>query len=120
MGVSDTKIDTAIKSVFSESAVAAPHLNAIREYSSPSTSAVNVWLQQLLGVFVDKQPDKDEWHCPVAVNRRHLWGMFHEENDQTAVAKHSFYGVLHKNWRWVKFPKNTRLGKCDTCVEIKE
>ncbi len=119
-GVSDSKIDAVLNTIYAQSAVDKPHQNTLRHYTTPVTAAVTVWLQELLGSFVDKQPDKDEWHCPVAVNRRHLWGLFSEENNNLDVGKSTFYKALQDDWSWVKFPKQTRLGKCDTCVEIQK
>lgn len=118
LAISATKVTTIINMVKTHAVVTPPHGNSLRQYNTPQSDKVEVYILGLINVFFDEQPDSDEWHCPIIMNKGLLFEDFLQQAVGVPPSKHVFYSTI-KQYNWIKFPKNTRLGKCDECVELR-
>ncbi len=117
LGISNSKLNPILDSIKSYQVIVAPHGNTLRAYNTPQQDKIHLFLLDLMNVFFDEQPDSDEWHCPIIVSKSLLYETMCSEVN-SPPSKPTFYNILAE-YRWIKFPKNTRLGKCDECVELK-
>lgn len=122
LGISNNKVSAAVNSVKTHAVVIAPHGNSLRQYDTPKSDKVNRFILGLMNIFFDEQPDSEEWHCPIILNKTLLYEDFlaHTNNndDDDPPSKTVFYYTIQR-YKWIKFPKNTRLGKCDDCIELR-
>ena len=81
------------------------------------------WMETTYKSMCDQMPTKDEFHLPNYM----LWkdicrdlNIYLMEHNQRQITISYFYRLHKKYFPKVKAPKYTRLGKCDTCVQLKE
>ncbi len=67
-------------------------------------------------------PNSDEWHVPPWVTRQLLYDdCFRDPFISSILPKYSlrsFERAFDEAFPKVKFPRKTRLGRCDLCIEL--
>ena len=88
----------------------------------PATGPLVAWLHLRLPQICDESPIKKEYHLPPGTfTKKELRELYCSEIGdlfQRSVSKPSFYRVLDVMFGYLKFPKESRHGKCEDCEKI--
>ena len=81
------------------------------------------WLERYFYSVCDHMPTKNEYHLPCFLQWKDVLNDLNSYLDSKSIKKYSqpqFTFLVSRKFSNVKLPKYTRLGKCDTCLELKE
>lgn len=99
------------------------HGNKNRHYEEVKSNKCRAWFQNYIETFCDYQPDTNEAHLPERTLKLDLYEEFVRSlncDTQDIPSLSTFSKVWRNEFKFLKSPKETRLGNCDTCSKFRE
>lgn len=111
-------------SVRNRTAINVPHGNTFVHRASFKSDIVAAWFEDFVKVC-EQQPDSNDVHTFERLRKIDLYEECIDSLSQLYAASDlpsmtTFLRVWRKDFPFLKIPRVTRLGKCDTCVTLKE
>ena len=82
------------------------------------------WLKQFFEDFGDHMPNSDQIHMPSYCSRKRLYATYEAEMLRSGIRKRSigsestFIKFMKKEFTNIRFPRKTRLARCNFCTSI--
>jgi hypothetical protein len=88
------------------------------------SDAVISWLAEFIAQIGEQQPNSSFIHLPSYLNKLSLYNdcmeFFKEENRNIHISIPQFYNLWNTNFKNVRIPIQTRLGRCSDCSEFNQ
>lgn len=96
-----------------------PHGNTGKTHKSPIYLQCKQWLSDLFAKICNTYGPA-EWHAPIYTRKANIYLDMMEELklSGTSFSTNQFYSMLGAEFPFVKFPKFTKIGRCDECIEL--
>lgn len=119
-GVSKTKIVSATKNAL-QHVITVHHNNKIVDRPKVVSTNICAWIKHFISICGDTDPVDGRVYLPVFWQWKDLHALVNaDEATGVKCSWRYFKKVVRRNFKNVTLPKNTRLGKCDICVDIIE
>lgn len=88
---------------------------------SQTYESVKSWLAKFFTSICDTY-EQEEMEVPIYLNKNSIYFDMVEERQLnfSDFTLSQFYQMLQKDFKNVKFPKHTKLGRCDICIELQD
>jgi hypothetical protein len=95
------------------------HQNTGKLKKTARSDRVTAWLLGYFNEIGDRMPmGNGDIHMPMYLDKAEIFRTMKADLDDIKFSKSAFYKLLSEEFGYVKFPKRTRLGRCDECSSL--